>query len=169
MKRLAAALVAIWILLWGDFSLANVLTGTAAAITVLVAFPGERDDGAHHVLRPGSFVRLAGYLLKQLVRSNLLLAREVLSRTSRLRTAVIAMELKTKSPALITATTNLMALNPGTIVIELDERAGVVYVHVFYLNDVDEIRRDAERLQELVIESFTPRQASSLDRTPVRS
>src|SRR5690606_21174575 len=116
----AASLVVVWIFLWGHLSFANVLSGTALALAVLVAFPGDRiERDARYVLRISPFIRLIGYLVAQLVRSNLLLAREVLSRTSRLRTAVIAVELKTRSPALITAVANLMALNPGTIVIEL--------------------------------------------------
>lgn len=172
MKRLvlAASLVIIWFLLWGELSLANLLSGTALAIVVLVAFPGDRpDDTERYALRLGPFLRLVGYLLAQLVRSNLLLAREVLSRQQHLRTAVIALDLETRSEPLITAIANLMALNPGTLVIELDDTAGVLYVHVFYLRDLDAIRRDVEDLQRLIISAFTPRHREPLGQTTARN
>jgi multicomponent Na+:H+ antiporter subunit E len=158
---LAVWLVVVWMFLWGDVSLANVLGGIAVAVALLVAFPGDRPDSdSRYVLRPLAAMALLWYLAKQLVRSNVLLAREVVSRSARLRTAVVQAPLRTTSPALINATCNLMALNPGTLVIELDEPGGLVYVHVFYLHDLDSVVRDIDELQRLVINSFPPRRRS---------
>jgi multicomponent Na+:H+ antiporter subunit E len=106
-------------------------------------------------VRPVAFFALLWFLAKQLVRSNVLLAHEVMTRRTRLRTAVISAPLLTRSPALINAMCNLMALNPGTLVIEIDEAANVVYVHVFYLNDLDAVVREVDHLQHLVIDAFT--------------
>jgi len=172
MKRivLAASLVVIWVLLWGEASLANLLSGVALATVVLVAFPGDRpDDETRYRLQLGSFLRLVGYMLAQLVRSNLLLTREVLSIRPALRTAVIALELDTRSPALITTMANLIALNPGTIVIEIDEPGEVLYIHIFYLDDLEAVRDDVEDLQRLVIGAFTPRQKEPQSRTELTS
>lgn len=160
MKRfgLAACLMVVWIFLWGEISLANLLSGAAAAVSVLVAFPGDRPDARQrYVVRPVPFLRLAGYMLSQLARSNVLLTREMLSRTSRLHTAVIAVDIRTDSPALVTAMANLMALNPGTLAIDLAPDASEIYVHVFYLDDVETLRRDVNQLQDLIIRAFTPR------------
>lgn len=160
MKRivLGASLVVIWILLWGEASLANLLSGIALATVVLVAFPGDQpDDETRYRLHVGNFLRLVGYMLAQLVRSNALLTHEVLSVRPALRTAVIALELQTKSPALITTMANLIALNPGTIVIEIDEPGNVLYIHIFFLHDLEAVRKDVEKLQRLVIGAFSAR------------
>ena len=167
---LAVWLVVVWILLWGDLSLANVLGGAAVAVALLVAFPGDRPDvEERQVLRPLHFLSLLWFLAKQLVRSNVLLAREVMSRHGRLRTAVIAAPLHTRSPGLVNAFCNLLAINPGTLVIELDEPGEVVYIHVFYLHDLDAVARDVDELQRLVVDAFTSRQRAPIARTNVES
>jgi multicomponent Na+:H+ antiporter subunit E len=167
---LAFWLVVVWIFLWGDISLANILGGAAVAVALLVAFPGDRPEpGERNVLRPLRFVALLWFLAKQLVRSNVLLAREVVTRGTRLRTAVIAAPLHTRSPALVNATCNLMALNPGTLVIEIDEPGGVVFIHVFYLHEVATVARDVDELQRLVIDAFTPSSRGPIARTNVRN
>jgi len=167
---LAFWLVVVWILLWGDVSIANILGGAAVAVALLVAFPGDRPEpGQRYVVRPVPFVALVWFLAKQLVRSNVLLAREVISRQSLLRTAVISAPLLTRSPALINATCNLMALNPGTLVIEIDEPAGVIFVHVFYLHDLDEVVRDIDHLQRLVIDAFTGQTPATTAPTDTRN
>lgn len=172
MKRiiLAASLVVIWVLLWGEASLANLLSGVALATVVLVAFPGDRpDDDIQYRLNVVTFLRLVGYMLNQLVRSNLLLTREVLSPRPALKTAVIALELDTRSPALITTMANLIALNPGTIVIEIDEPGEILYIHIFYLEDLEAVRDDVEDLQRLVIGAFTPQQREPKGRTTLKN
>lgn len=155
----AAVLLVIWILLWGELSVGNVVSGVLAAVVVLVVFPGDKPDTttryAFYVL---PFFKLVAYMVWQLIRSNILLTTEAFSRTARLHTAVIAVDLKTPSPPLITAVANLMALNPSTLAIDIDPPAGVIYVHVFYLGDnLETMRVDVNRLQELIIRAFTVR------------
>ena len=68
-----------WVLLWGDLSVANILTGIAVALAVIVLFPvagGQR----RMVVRPVPALRLAGAVLADLAVSNVLLTRDVLRR-----------------------------------------------------------------------------------------
>src|SRR3546814_13501079 len=55
----AAVLVVVWTLLWGELSLANVVSGALVALLVLVAFPVDHDVKAvRHRFNPIAAVRL---------------------------------------------------------------------------------------------------------------
>jgi multicomponent Na+:H+ antiporter subunit E len=154
MSRLAVRvvpLVALWLLAWGEVSVANVLSGTALALAVLVAFPPRAGDGPRVRLHPVGLARLAGYVLVQLVVSNLLVAREVVSRRSRIRTGVIAHELRQPSDAVLSVMANVIALSPGTMTVDVTSDPAVLYVHFLLIDDVDDARRAVARLERLVV------------------
>ncbi len=56
----AALLVGLWLLAWGDVSLANLLSGIAVAAAALLAFPPQRHAATELRLRPLGIARLGG-------------------------------------------------------------------------------------------------------------
>jgi multicomponent Na+:H+ antiporter subunit E len=154
---IASSLVVLWLLLWGDLSVANVLSGIAIATLLLAAFPGDRRaDAERYVIRPIAALRLTAYFLVQLVSSNILLVREVLSRRSRVHTAVVACQLETSSSRLTTVIMDLIALTPGTMTVEMSRDPTILYVHVLRLDDVEKVRASVSRLESLVVAAFGP-------------
>ena len=152
---LAAALVVLWLFLWGDLSFANVLSGAAVAAVLLMVFPRARSEGpVRHVVRPVALAHLALYFAYELVTSNLLLTREIMSRHSRIRTGVVACPLRTTSDGIVTVLANVLSLSPGTMMVEVLDGPPTLYVHVLLLHDVDDARRQVARLEELIIRAF---------------
>lgn len=149
------ALTVIWVLLWGSASAANVLSGLALGAVLVVLVPGlrGRSDG-RFTLRPLAILRLVGYMLVVTVRSNVELTREVLSRQSRIRTAVVGVPLPGCSDELLTLMTNLLALSPGTMPLELRHDPIVLYVHVLHLTDIEQVRRKILHLTDLTVRAF---------------
>lgn len=145
-----ALLVGLWLLAWGDASVANVLTGTVLAGVLLVAFPLGRKT-SHGRLSPVGLVRLGLYVLGQLVPSNVLVAREILSPRSRVRTGILAYPVQHPSDEVITLIANVIALTPGMMAVETTREPAVIYVHVLLLDDVEEARRAIGRLERLVV------------------
>src|SRR5690242_16107319 len=98
-------LVVLWLLAWGDLSIANVISGTLVAAAILVSFPSRRP---HRNLRIDALgaIRLAGYVVTQLVLSNLLMAVEILRRTPRAEPAVLAHRLRRPSEEVVTIMTS---------------------------------------------------------------
>jgi multicomponent Na+:H+ antiporter subunit E len=145
----------IWVLLWGSASPANVLSGLAAGTLLVIAVPGLRPTGpGHYRFRPVAVARLVLYMLGVIVRSNIELAREVVSRTSSLRTAVVGVPLPACSDEILTLITNLVAISPGTMPIEPRQDPYVLYVHVLHLRDVESFRREILHLTDLVVRAF---------------
>jgi multicomponent Na+:H+ antiporter subunit E len=148
-----AWLVVLWLLLWGDVSVANIASGILVALALLAVFPLEQGPGpARRAFRPVAIARLAGYFLVELVISSLLVARVVVSRNTEIRTGVIRCPLLTTSDGIVTVLCNMIALSPGTMMVEVLDDA--VYVHALVLRDVERVRHDVGQLQALIIAAF---------------
>jgi multicomponent Na+:H+ antiporter subunit E len=150
----AIGLATIWVLLWGSASPANVLSGLAIGWLLVLIVPGLRRPGGRLVFRPKALARLAWHMLVTIVTSNATLVREVLAPTERLRTAVIGVPLPGCSDEVLTLVSNLIALSPGTMPLELTYDPLVLYVHVLHLRDLETTRRDIFHLTDLTVRAF---------------
>lgn len=144
-------LLAFWLLAWGEASVANVLSGLALATALLFAFPPRRRSPHARRISIWGTIRLIGYVLAQLVTSNLLVAREILSPRSRVRTGVLAYEVEHPTDEALTLIANVIALSPGTMAVEITRDPAVIYAHFLLLDDIDDARRTIARLERLVV------------------
>ena len=153
---IAAGFAVIWVLLWGSASPANVLSGLVVGAALVLAVPGLRRRGRQPrvAVRPVAIARLAAYVLRTVVASNVVLTREVVTRGSAINTAVVGVPLPGCSDELLTFISNVVALSPGTMPLELSMDPLVLYVHVLHLRDVEEVRRDVQRLTDLTVRAF---------------
>jgi multicomponent Na+:H+ antiporter subunit E len=151
----AAVLTVAWVLFWGDLSVANVLTGLAASLLLLVVFPLERDiEHVRHRFRPLATVRLALTFAWELAASNLTVARDVLGGPRREHPGIVACPLRVSIPGLTTFLTNLFALSPGTMPIDVTEEPPVIYLHVLRLQDPERVRARMSRFEELAVRAL---------------
>lgn len=160
-----AVLLTLWLLAWGEVSVANVLSGLVLAAALLVAFPARRPSGSR--VRFLGVLRLAGYVLVQLVPSNVLVARESLSRRTRVRAGVLAYPLRVPSDEVLTLMANVIAMTPGTMTVEATRQPAVLYVHFLLLDDVEQARRtiaQLERLAHAAVGEPPPSRARSMRR-----
>ena len=149
-----AAMVAIWLLAWGSLSWANLASGLAVALVLLVALPGERGRAHLPVVRPVPLARLGLHLARGLVVANVLLAREIVTPGSRISTGIVGVPLAGCSDELLTLVANLLALTPGTMPVEIERDPTVLYVHVLHLDNVEDVRRQIGHLRDLVVRAF---------------
>jgi multicomponent Na+:H+ antiporter subunit E len=151
--RRGLLLIGFWLLAWGEVSVANVVSGSLLAVALLVAFPFKRRSATHRVRLAGA-TRMALYVLGQLVPSNVLVTREVLSRRSRIRTGVLAYPLEHPSDEVLSLMAHVIALTPGTMTVEATRDPAVLYVHFLLLDDVEQARRTLVRLERLAVDVF---------------
>jgi len=155
----ALLLTALWLMAWGDFSVGSVLGGLAVATVLLVSFPLDTSSPPVRI-RPLGVLRLLGYIAVQLVTSNVLVARQILSRDARVRAGVLAYDLGRPSDEVITLMANVIGLTPGTMTVEATQDPHRIYVHFLLLDDPDIARRGLERLERLVVGAIDPRDGS---------
>ncbi len=152
----AVGLALIWVLAWGTPTPANVLGGLVVAAVLLAVSPDSWLSlrRTRPRLRPVAVARFLGFVLVEVVRANVILTREVVSRESRITTGVVAVPLPECSDGLLTLVTNVMAVTPGTMPIEVTRHPTVMYVHVLLLGDVEAVRRDVQHLAALAYRAF---------------
>jgi multicomponent Na+:H+ antiporter subunit E len=145
-------LVAIWLLAWGRFDAAHVVVGVVLAALLFAAFPMVPSGRRRIVLslRPVGVARLLWHVVVQLVRSNLLMTREIVSRQSRIRTGVIHYTLRAPSDLVLTLVANIIALSPGTMTVDATRDPRTISVHFLLLDDVSAAERSLAHLERLV-------------------
>ncbi|MFM7537749.1 MAG: Na+/H+ antiporter subunit E [Acidimicrobiales bacterium] len=156
MRRLllGAALLVTWLLLWGEVSVANLLSGLVASAAVVVLVPGLGVPAGHRV-RPVGLVCLVGLFVVALARSTYQVVLAVVHPTpERLRAGVVRVRLRSRSPLVGTIVADLVTLTPGTLSLSLDN--GVLFVHVLGLGDPEAARADVLRFEQAVLAAIEP-------------
>lgn len=152
------ALIAVWCALWGNVSIANLLSGAVVALGVV--FMGgrgdRRADGAVSSggLRPRPMARFVGLVAVDLVRSTITVARQILRWTNDTEEAIIAVTVP------IEATDHLMLMNlaitvtPGTAVVDADRSSGTLFLHLLQPDRREQVERHTRELASLLCQAL---------------
>jgi multicomponent Na+:H+ antiporter subunit E len=149
-------LMAVWILLWGTFSAANIISGLAVAlgITLLLPLPAVPVEGRLH---PLSLLRLVGLVAWHLVVSSVQLAWLAVKPGPPPLSAVLRAHVAVKSDLVLALAVNMINLTPGTIVLEIDQVRRMIYVHVIDVGSeraVARFYRQIAQIERMLVASF---------------
>lgn len=148
-----AWLVALWLALWGTITPANVVSGLVVAVLV------QRLPDPHHVtgrlhVRPLAALHFAGWFAYKVVEASLVVAREVVTRQDNIRTGIVEVPLVGASDGMVTLVSNAVGMIPGTLTLEVESDPPTLFIHVLHLHDIDSVRAEVHRLEELAIRAF---------------
>ena len=152
----AAGLTGIWVLLWGWPTWLNVIGGMLVATVILTVFPLPQVNLTGRLHLPG-LARLTGRFLVDLVAASIEVARLAFRFGHHPRSAIIAVSLRTPSDLTLTLTAEALSLVPGSLIVEVDRAAGVLFVHVLDLRDAGEaedFRQDVLDLEARIVRAF---------------
>lgn len=146
----------LWVLLWGNLSIANVVSGLIVAVTVLTVsgLAATSSGESRSRLAPLAALHFAGFFVYKLVEANIFLAWEIVTPNNRINTGVVEVPLRTESNVATMIVANVITLTPGSLVIEAVGSPPVLYVNVLHLHDLDRVRRDLLRIEELSVRAF---------------
>ena len=163
-----AGMVVLWLILWRDASPANIASGLVVGLTVATVFPLRRARARDHTVRLVPLVVFLGYFAWQLVVSNIVVARQILTPRDRVRTGIVAVPVPPGSDLVTTIVANAITLTPGTLTVEVTRDPPTLYVHVLRLHDIGQVRRDIRTLQTLVVRAIGSTEAiRTLESTPL--
>lgn len=149
-------LVLLWVLLWGNFSWLNLLTGLGFALLVSIVFylPAVQLSGRLHPLHTLTFfVRLVGDITRASVSVAVLALRPRMNTSN----AVLAIDLRSRSDLILTWTAVATSIIPGSIVIDIDREQSTMYLHVLNLRsagDIERFRRSVLDTERRIIRAF---------------
>ncbi|MEZ5383678.1 MAG: Na+/H+ antiporter subunit E [Microthrixaceae bacterium] len=154
-------LVAVWTLLWGTPTFANVVSGAVVAVVVLWAFPRSVPSHGQVALRPVRVAAFAGWFLVQLVTASLHVAWLVVrpSGLHHTRRGIVAVPVRGISSQLLIMVANAITLTPGTFTIEISAAPPVLYVHALESDHPDAIRQSVLDLERRIVRAFGTNEA----------
>lgn len=147
------ALFGFWILLWGEWSVANLMSG--AVVVPLVSWSFSHRHLSRYSLRPWGALKLLAFVLYSLVTSSLRVALAVVAPTTkRTVTSVHSVQLERGSAFVAAIVGNAITLTPGTMTLDIDRSAVALSVHVLGEVDPGTFRADVLKLERLVDGAF---------------
>ncbi|MEM7325144.1 MAG: Na+/H+ antiporter subunit E [Actinomycetota bacterium] len=141
-----AMLTGVWCGLWQDISAANLLAG--ALIGFVATWPGIGPPALGGV-RPIPLIILGLVVLKDLVRSTVSVASEILTPTDHTEEAVVAVQVPPEGRDHLLLLTIAITLTPGTAVVDTDPDTGTLYLHLLHQDKRDETVIHTKRLVNL--------------------
>ena len=155
-----AALVVLWMLLWGEFSWLNVLVGLVVGLVVSVGFylvPVQLSGRLH----PGHTVAFFLRLLVDIVRASVDVAWLAVKPRLVTSNAILAVPLRTRSDLILTWTAVATSIVPGSIVIDIDRESSTMFLHVLNMHsarDIERFRRQVLETERRIVRAFGSRE-----------
>jgi multicomponent Na+:H+ antiporter subunit E len=160
-------LALIWVLLWGTFTVASLVSGIVVAVLVTALFRLPLSP-ERLPFRPLRLLGLLGYLAYDLLVSGAQVSWQVLRHGPGARGAIIAVPLLSPSDRVVTVMANALTLSPGSMALQIDHDHDVWYVYTLGPRDragVDRARRRTLDMQRRVLAALgTPAEVAAAER-----
>jgi multicomponent Na+:H+ antiporter subunit E len=151
MKRLSwfLFLTILWFSLWGAFSPVIMFFGVALSLVLTLSMSTKIPDLP---CRPWITLKFIVLMAKDLIISNLNVAKDVLGIRSKRYPGIIAFHLKTVTNAQDIWLANMISLTPGTLVLDFHPQKRLLFIHVMFLGDREAIVRELNVLENRIME-----------------
>lgn len=146
-------LIAAWGLFTNNANVQNLFVGAMISGGILLLFYRVRNKRTY-LGRLYAVLKLIIVLIFEQIKSNLYVARLVLSKKYSIRPAIIRLVLDDMSDTEITAVTNMITLTPGTLSVHITEDRKSLYVHMINAGNGEEadLIESKDLFQRLVTE-----------------
>lgn len=148
----AACVLVFWLMLNQSVSIGHMILGTVLGLFGSFTLGRLQDPG----LRPGNpraILRLAAHVAVEIVRSNIAVARIVLSRSAPRRSGFLTVRLELKDPHALAVLSAILTATPGSLWVDFDPTDGRLLIHVLDLIDEETwigiVKGYEARLQEI--------------------
>lgn len=138
-------LIALWMLLWGQFTLVAFLTGVVAAVAVTRVFRLPPVELSGRVNAWYGTIFVLGFLLA-VVRGSLTVAWQVLDFRRQPGMAIIAVPLRIDDDLIMTHTAVTASLVPGSLIVDADRDRRILYLHVIGVRNANDVEAQRQNV-----------------------
>tara|TARA_R110002110_G_scaffold194888_9_gene404042 strand:- start:65 stop:526 length:462 start_codon:yes stop_codon:yes gene_type:complete len=142
----ALVLWVVWLLL-NEFTPGHIILGAILAIAI-TWFVSPLSDPHPAIKKPLLACIYIAKVLKDIVVSNFVVAKQVLQANHLLKPGFIALPLDMKEPFPLAVLASTISLTPGTVSIDFSDDMKVLYVHVLNLHDENKLITDIKTRYE---------------------
>jgi multicomponent Na+:H+ antiporter subunit E len=101
------------------------------------------------------FIIFILFYVKEMVKANLYLARDILSPKMRISPAIVKINISANSHNRILALFNLITMTPGSLCMDISDDRKSIYVHGMYVKDRDSFEAEIkEGIEKKILEVF---------------
>jgi multicomponent Na+:H+ antiporter subunit E len=98
-------------------------------------------------------ISFAGFYLKELLISNLVVVYDAITPTHLSRPGIVAIPLDARNDMEILLLANLITMTPGTLSMDVSSDKKTLYIHAMFIKDAEALRREIkENLERRVLE-----------------
>lgn len=94
------------------------------------------------------------FYIKEVVLSNLRVARDILLPHSQISPGIVALRLDPMTDLQLLMLTNLITMTPGTLSLEVSEDRATLYIHSMYAGDGEDPEEDMRNLERRIRNAF---------------
>ncbi len=155
-------LTTIWVVLWSDLSVANVVAGAMIGCLILLVFPLPRVSFGLQ-LHLGSFLWLLARFQYDLVVASFEVAYKSVAPWYRPVGRFITVQLRGPKDLTRVMTANFSTLVPGSVVVDVDRTTGEMMLHLFDAPDDDAAAAGIARVyaqEDRILRALSKRVAS---------
>lgn len=157
---MVVGLTLIWVLLWGGLSPTILVGGVLTSVLIVTVFPFPKAPWTW-VIRPWPTLVLASRFLWDLVRASVEVSWFALRPSGPPPSAILRVALRTRSELVMTITSELVCLVPGSLLVELVPEEGAIYLHVMDAHTPERVAAFHQSVldqEERVVKAFAPRE-----------
>lgn len=143
-------LAIVWTFLTGHFTYTNIIIGFVIGyITILVSRP--QPESSKYLKKIPDVIGFALFFLWELIKANIKVAYDVVTPRYHMKPGVVSFPLEAKSDLEITLLMNLITLTPGTLSLDVSSDRKLLYIHVMYIDDVDEFKSEMKYFERRLL------------------
>lgn len=139
-------LMLVWAVLWGEVSAKNLLVGLVLSLLVTraLALPPVQLSSRFNVVHAATLLIT---FVWQVTRASFEVMWTVIAHGPRASSAITAVQLRSHSDLILTATGNTTGLIPGSVLLEVDRPSAILYFHVLDVHDDEDIEHFRESVR----------------------
>jgi multicomponent Na+:H+ antiporter subunit E len=105
------------------------------------------------LIRTFRLLKFILFYLVQLIKANLIIAKDILSAHPNFTPGFIEIEIDAKRDREILSLINLISMTPGTLCLDISEDKKYIYVHEMYLKDLEQAKQSIKNgLERKILE-----------------
>jgi len=142
----------VWALLNGEVNNSNLFIGFIIGYVILGSTRKENAKTSYF-MKVGQVIQFTLIFLKELLISSVRVAYDVVTPTDYAKPGIIAVPIDAQTDLEITSLANIISLTPGTLSLDVSKDRKYLYIHVMFIDNPDELRREIkEGLEKRLLE-----------------